>query len=88
MEDTLNPEVIYEAFNKGGFSVLRIDKFYSGDYAEIRAELDYQKNLSLTNLQELTFKLKIIEASEGIKMEVVHINMEHKTIRINFSILN
>ena len=86
MNDTFSPDTIYEVFRTGGFSVLRIDNFYKGDYAEIRAELDYKKNLSVSDLQEITLKLKLIEEHEGIKIEIVNIDMPHKSIRINFSI--
>ncbi len=86
MIDTFSPEIIYEAFKKGGFSVLRIDKFYNGDYAEIRAELDFKENLSVKDLQDITLKLKVIEETEGIKIQIVNIDMPHKSIRINFSI--
>lgn len=87
MKDTLNPDEIYDAFELGGFSILRIDNFYDGKSAEIRAELNYGNVLTVNNLQEITLKLKMIEENEGIKIEIVHIDMNHKTIRINFSII-
>ena len=46
MDTTLSPEIIYEVFDKYGFSVLRIDNFDRGDYAEIRAELWFKDRLS------------------------------------------
>ncbi len=87
MKDTLNPDKIYAAFETGGFSVDRIDNFHDGKYAEIRAELQFEKHLSVQNLQEITLKLKMIEENEGIHMEIIHIDMAHKSIRINFNIV-
>ena len=87
MKDTLNPEKIYAAFETGGFSVDRIDNFYDGKHAEIRAELQFTDSLSVQNLQEITLKLKMIEENEGIKIEIIHIDMTHKSIRINFNVI-
>jgi hypothetical protein len=83
MKDTLNPEIIYGAFDRYGFPVLRIDNFDRGDYAEIRVELNYKGFLTVNQLQEITMKLLLIEKSEKIKVRIVHIDMLHRTMRVN-----
>jgi len=86
MKNTLNPEQIYSAFSKYNFAVTRIDDFENGKIAKIRAELNYTEPLTTNNLQEITLKLKMIEKNEHINIEIIHIDMPHKTIRMNFSI--
>ena len=86
MKDTLNPEIIYDVFDRYGFPVLRIDNFERGNYAEIRVELNYQEYLTLNQLQEITMKLYLIERHEKITLKVVHIDMLHKTMRLNIYI--
>jgi hypothetical protein len=86
MKSTLYPEIIYETFERYGFSALRIDHFDRGDYAEIRAELDYPDFISVKQLQEITMKLDLIEKNEGIQIQIVNIDMIHKTMRVNISI--
>ena len=86
MKDTLNPEIIYGVFDRYGFPVLRIDNFDRGDYAEIRVELNYQDYITVNQLQEITMKLLLIEKSEGINLKIVHIDMLHKTMRVNIYI--
>ena len=86
MLNTLDPNKIYDAFDKHGFSVLRIDNFDRGDYAEIRAELSYNEYLSVNQLQEITLKLNLIEKNEEVELRIVHIDMFHKTLRVNIHI--
>ncbi len=87
MEDTLAPGIIYEVFNQYDLAVLRIDNFDRGNYAEIRLELDYPDyHLTVYQLQELTAKLRLIETNEGISIIIVHLDMPHKTLRINIGI--
>jgi len=86
MDTTLFPEIIYEVFDKYGFSVLRIDNFDRGNYAEIRAELDYSEYLSVKQLQDITLKLNMIEKNENLELKIVNIDMIHKTMRVNFFI--
>lgn len=86
MDTTLSPEIIYEVFDKYGFSVLRIDNFDRGNYAEIRAELNYSENLTVKQLQDITLKLNMIEKNENLELRIVNIDMIHKTMRINFFI--
>lgn len=83
MKDTFSPDMIYDIFGRVGFPVLRIDHFDRGNYAEIRAQLDYPEYLSVLQLQEVTGKLSILEKSENIRIEIVNIDMIHHTIRVN-----
>ena len=86
MKDTLSPDMIYDIFGRLGFPVLRIDHFDRGNYAEIRAQLNYPKNLSVLQLQEVTAKLAILEKNENIRIEIVNIDMIHHTLRVNIFI--
>lgn len=86
MKSTLYPEVIYETFERYGFSLLRIDHFDRGNYAEIRAELNYPDFLGVNHLQEITMKLNLIEKNENLQIQIVNIDMIHKTMRINIFI--
>jgi hypothetical protein len=86
MDTTLSPEIIYEVFDKYGFSVLRIDNFDRGNYAEIRAELNYSEYLSVKQLQDIVLKLNLIEKNEKLELKIVNIDMIHKTMRLNFYI--
>jgi hypothetical protein len=86
MKNTLSPETIYSAFSKGEFTVARIDDFENGKTAKVRAELKFSDYLTTNNLQEITLKLKMIEKNENIRINIVHIDMNHNTIRLNFSI--
>ncbi len=83
MIDTNSPEIIYEIFERIGFPVVRIDHFDRGNYAEIRAQLNYPKFLSTMQLQEITMKLTLLEKNENIRLEIANIDMLHRTIRIN-----
>ena len=86
MENTLNPQIIYDAFAERGFPVQRIDQFDRGDYAEVRVDLNYTNGLSVTQLQEITMKLGIIEKHENVNLQVVNIDMGHQSMRVNIHI--
>lgn len=83
MKSTQDPDIIYNVFDRHGFSVHRIDNFDRGDFAEIRAELKYAGYLSVPQLQEITLKLSLIEQNENLRVEIVHIDMIHHSIRVN-----
>ena len=83
MKNTYDPQLIYDMFDRYGFKVLRIDQFDSGNFAKIRAELDFER-LSLALLLELTTKLISLEKSENLEISVVNIDMIHKTMRLDF----
>jgi len=83
MINTNSPDIIYEIFERYGFEVLRIDHFDRGNYAEIRAQLNYEKCLSTMQLQEITMKLSMLERNENVRLEIANIDMIHRTIRIN-----
>jgi hypothetical protein len=83
MKNTYDPQLIYDMFDRYGFKVLRIDQFDSGNFAKIRAELDYEW-LSLAQLLEITTKLISLEKSENLEIHVVNIDMIHKTMRLDF----
>ena len=86
MENTLDPQVIYEAFAGRGFPVQRIDQFDRGNYAEVRVDLTYTQFLSVRQLQEITMKLGIIEKHENVELQIVNIDMTHQSMRINIKI--
>ncbi|HDP95111.1 MAG TPA: hypothetical protein ENN40_07105 [Candidatus Aminicenantes bacterium] len=86
MKSTLDPDVIYTAFDRNGLPVHRIDNFDRGDFAEIRAELNYPGFLTVPQLQEITLKLNLIEQNENLRIEIVHIDMIHHSIRVNIHI--
>ena len=88
MKTTLYPEIIYEALAKYGFPALRIDEFDRGNYAEIRAELNFTESLNPADLQDIALKLNLMEKNEGIKINIINIDTVHKTIRINIYINN
>lgn len=83
MEHTQDPDVIYAVFDRHGLPILRIDNFDRGDFAEIRAELKYPGFLTIPQLQEITLKLRLIEQNENLRVEIVHIDMIHHSIRVN-----
>jgi hypothetical protein len=83
MKNTNSPEQIYEVFERYGFHVVRIDQFDRGNYAEIRAQLNYPKFLSTMQLQEITMKLSLLEKNEDLRLEIANIDMIHRTMRIN-----
>lgn len=85
MKNTYDPQLIYDMFDRYGFKVLRIDQFDSGNFAKVRAELAYER-LSLAQLLEITTKLISLEQSENLEINVVNIDMIHKTMRLDFMI--
>jgi hypothetical protein len=86
MKTTENPQTIYDLFDRSGFAILRIDQFDRGDYAEVRAELPYREFMTVDQLQELILKLKMMEKNESITLKIVHIDLIHRTIRVNIHI--
>ena len=83
MKNTYDIDVIYNVFSRLGFPVLRIDQFDRGNYAEIRAELNNPKFITVSQLQEITMKLALIQKNENIRIEICNIDMLHRTMRIN-----
>ena len=83
MKNTYDPQLIYDRFDRYGFKVLRIDQFDTGNFAKIRAELVYDR-LSPGQLLELTTKLISLEKSENLDIQIVNIDMIHKTMRLDF----
>lgn len=83
MKNTNSPDIIYGVFERYGFPVLRIDQFDKGNYAEIRAQLNYPKYLSIIQLQEITMKLALLEKNENLRVEIANIDMIHRTMRVN-----
>ena len=86
MKDTYDPQLIYDAFHRNGFPITRIDHFDRGNYAEIRTELRYNDFLNLNQMHEILLKLNIIEESENITLRIVHVDMVHKSLRVNIYI--
>jgi hypothetical protein len=64
MKSTIDPQLIYDVFNRFGFPIMRIDQFDRGNFAKIRAELKYDR-LSVDYLLEITTRLKSMETSDG-----------------------
>jgi len=86
MKSTYDPNQIYEAFDRYGFTVLRIDQFDRGDYAEIRTELGIDDFLSVKHLFEVSRKLELLEKNEGVELHIIHIDMRHKTLKVHLHI--
>jgi hypothetical protein len=84
MESTYDPQLIYDVFDRYGFAVLRIDQFDRGNYAKIRAELRYDR-LTVDHLLEITTKLKSLEKNENLDINIINIDMIHKTMRLNIA---
>ena len=82
MKNTIDPVLIYDVFNRFGFPIMRIDQFDRGNFAKIRAELKYER-LNVDCLLEITTRLKSMEKSENIEIQVINIDMIHKTMRLN-----
>jgi len=82
MKNTIDPQLIYDVFNRFGFPIMRIDQFDRGNFAKIRAELKYDR-LSTDYLLEITTRLKSMEKSENMEIQVINIDMIHKTMRLN-----
>jgi hypothetical protein len=82
MQSTYDPQLIYDVFNRFGFPIMRIDQFDRGNYAKIRAELKYDK-LTVDRLLEITTRLKSLEKTENLEINIINIDMIHKTLRLN-----
>lgn len=85
MQSTTDPQQIYDVFDRYGFAVLRIDEFDRGNYAKIRAELKYEQ-LGTDQLLEITTRLKTLEKNESLEIQIVNIDMIHRTMRLNIAI--
>ena len=84
MKNTFDPQLIYDVFGRFGFPILRIDQFDRGNFAKIRAELKYER-LSVDCLLEITTRLKSMEKIENLEIQIINIDMIHKTIRLNIA---
>jgi hypothetical protein len=82
MKSTIDPQLIYDVFERFGFPIMRIDEFDRGNFAKIRAELKYER-LNIDSLLEITTKLKSMEKSENLEIHVINIDMIHKTMRLD-----
>ena len=85
MKNTYDPQMIYDVFNRFGFPIVRIDQFDRGNFAKIRAELKYEQ-LSVDCLLEITTRLKSMEKNENLEIQIINIDMIHKTMRLNILI--
>ena len=83
MKNTYDPLLIYDMFDRADFKILRIDQFDSGNYAKIRTELKYDK-LSVAQLLEIATRLMSLEKNENLEIQIVNIDMIHKTMRLDF----
>jgi hypothetical protein len=84
MKNTFDPQLIYDVFARFGFPIVRIDQFDRGNFAKIRAELKYER-LSVDYLLEITTRLKSMEKSESMEIQIINIDMIHKTMRLNIT---
>jgi len=84
VKNTYDPQLIYDMFDRFGFKVLRIDQFDCGNFAKIRAEIE-QERLSVAQLLEISTRLMSMEKSENIDVQVVHIDMFHRTMSLNIT---
>ncbi len=82
MKNTYDPLLIYDMFDRAGFKIQRIDQFDSGNFAKIRAELNYEQ-LSAPSLLEIATKLIALEKSENLEINIVNIDMIHKSMRVD-----
>jgi hypothetical protein len=82
VKNTYDPLLIYDMFDRAGFKILRIDQFDSGNFAKIRAELNYEK-LSAAVLLEIATKLIALEKAENLEIQIVNIDMIHKSMRVD-----
>ncbi|HSQ35763.1 MAG TPA: hypothetical protein VLQ89_07220 [Candidatus Binatia bacterium] len=82
MKSTIDPQLIYDVFQRFGFPIMRIDQFDRGNFAKIRAELKYER-LNVDSLLEITTKLKTMEKSENLEIHIINIDMIHKTMRLD-----
>jgi len=86
MKTTFDPQIIYDAFSRYGFPVLRIDDFDKGTFAKIRAELKNSEYMSVEELQDIIVRLRLIEKNENVEIKIVNIDMIHKTMRVDIFI--
>ena len=84
MKNTYDPLLIYDMFDRADFKILRIDQFDSGNFAKIRTELKYDK-LSVAQLLEIATRLMSLEKNENLEIQIVNIDMIHKTMRLNIA---
>jgi hypothetical protein len=84
MKSTFDPQLIYDVFNRFGFPIMRIDQFDRGNFAKIRAELKYDR-LSVDYLLEITTRLKSMEKTENLEIQIINIDMIHKSMRLNIT---
>jgi hypothetical protein len=82
VKNTYDPLLIYDMFDRSGFKVLRIDQFDSGNFAKIRAELNYEL-LSASLLLEIATRLISLEKTENLEIRVVNIDMVHRSMRVD-----
>ncbi|MBN2400463.1 MAG: hypothetical protein JXI33_09030 [Candidatus Aminicenantes bacterium] len=82
MKNTYDPLLIYDMFDRAGFKIQRIDQFDSGNFAKIRAELNYER-LSAPSLLEIATKLIALEKSENLEISIINIDMIHKSMRVD-----
>jgi len=85
LKTTLAPDTIVEVFSRHGLTVERIDRFDRGDFAELRIGLPYADQLAVTDLQDLTNRLRLLEAAEKVTLSIRHINMIHRTISLDIT---
>ena len=69
-------------FDRAGFKILRIDQFDSGNFAKIRTELKFDQ-LNAAQLLEIATKLMSLEKHENLDIQIINIDMIHKTMRVN-----
>jgi len=82
VKNTYDPLLIYDMFDRSGFKILRIDQFDSGNFAKIRAELNYEQ-LSANLLLEIATRLMSLEKSENLEIRIINIDMIHKSMRVD-----
>jgi hypothetical protein len=82
VKNTYDPLLIYDMFDRAGFKILRIDQFDSGNFAKIRTELNYER-LGAPALMEIATKLMAMEKAENLEIQVVNIDMIHKSMRVD-----
>jgi len=84
VKNTYDPQLIYDMFDRFNFKVLRIDQFDCGNFAKIRAEIENEK-LSVAQLLEMSTRLMSMEKSENIDVQIIHIDMIHRTMSLNIT---
>ena len=84
MKNTYDPQLIYDMFDRFGFKVQRIDQFDCGNFAKIRAELIYE-TLNAVQLRDIATRLMSLEQSENLDIQVINVDMIHRSIRVNIT---